>query len=63
MRGSSAVESYLYTEGGYLKQLNVGGTKRVAYARDAIGRVTDYTGYAADGTNWVSSTTYDQQGG
>ncbi|SFG52018.1 YD repeat-containing protein [Novosphingobium sp. CF614] len=68
-------DQYIYETDGYLKQVNssvdamdIDGivtqgtmTKRAAYTRDAMGRVTDYKEYASNGTSVVyeRSNTYN----
>jgi YD repeat-containing protein len=58
-----SVETYLYTEDGYLKEVDVGGVKRGSYTVDAMGRVTNYSEYDTNGTSVVYSeiSDYDQK--
>lgn len=66
-------EDYSYTADGYLASVRIGagsydapaapttGTLRAAYTRDAMGRVTDYAEYQADGTTiaYSRASTWD----
>ncbi|SMC18258.1 YD repeat-containing protein [Andreprevotia lacus DSM 23236] len=54
--GSAHLETYSYTSDGYLKQVNIDGTKRVENTIDAAGRTTLAVQYKDDGSSVLQST-------
>ncbi len=53
-------ESYSYTADGYLEDMSINGVRRSSRTSDALGRVTRYMEYAANGTVTLDRTSvYD----